>query len=147
LEITNMKVIPMLLLFGAAFLDAQSLAKHVHTIYVAELHFPSNPDMDGLVRSKLISSLAQYCGTSCTVMEPVDKDGDVADAVLTGDMLIQTPDNRHYKMQGAMRLVDKDGAVLWAATVYNSPLARSATSSFAENVAKKLSKAMQVDGQ
>jgi hypothetical protein len=37
-----------------------------------------------------------------------------------------------------MRLVDKEGAVLWAATVYNSPLARSATSSFADNVAKKL---------
>ena len=84
--------------------------------------------MDGLVRSKLISSLAQYCGSNCTIMEAVDKEGDVADAVLTGDMLIQTADYRHYRMQGAMRLVDKDGTVLWAATVYNSPLARSATS-------------------
>lgn len=94
--------------------------------------------MGRLVRSKLISSLAQHCGSDCSVVEAVDKDGDIADAVLTGDMLIQTSDSRHYRVQGAMRLVDKDGAVLWAATVYNSPLGRSATSSFADNVAKKV---------
>ena len=111
---------------GVALLDAQAPVKHVSTIYVAELHFPSNPDVDGLIRSKLISSLAQYCGSDCTVMEAVDKEGDIADAVLTGDILIQTPDSRHYRVQGAMRLVDNDGVVLWAATVYNSPLARSA---------------------
>jgi hypothetical protein len=37
-----------------------------------------------------------------------------------------------------MRLVDKDGAVLWADTVYRSALARSATSSFAENTAREI---------
>lgn len=46
-----------------------------------------------------------------------------------------------------MRLVDEDGAVLWADTVYNSPLARSATSSFADSVTKNLTKAVQVAGQ
>jgi hypothetical protein len=112
--------------------------KHIHTIYVNEIHFPGNPDLDGLVRSKLISSLVQHCGSDCTVMEAVDKDGDVADAVLTGDLLFQTVDSPHFRLQGAMRLVDKDGTVLWAATVYNSPFARSVTSSFADNVTKKL---------
>jgi hypothetical protein len=133
-----MKTILALLFLGTTLLDGQAPAKRVHTVYVDELHFPNNPDFDGLVRSKLVSSLAQYCGSDCTVMEAVDKEGDVADAVLTGTVLVQTNDSRHYRVQGAMRLVDKDGAVLWASTVYNSPLARSATSSFADNVAKKL---------
>lgn len=133
-----MKALLTVLLFGIAMLDAQPAAKRVHTIYVDQLHFPTNPEFDDLVRSKLISSLAQHCGSGCTVMEAVDKDGDVADAVLTGAMLIQTTDSHHYRVQGAMRLVNADGAVLWTATVYSSPLARSATSSFADNVAKKL---------
>jgi len=37
-----------------------------------------------------------------------------------------------------MRLTDKDGKVLWGDVVYSGPLASSATSSFAENVAKKV---------
>lgn len=111
---------------------------HIHTVYVDEIHFQSNSDFDGIVRAKLISSLAQQCGSACTVMEAVDKEGDVADAMLTGAVVVQTPDSRRYRVQGAMRLVDKNGAVLWAATVYSSPLARSASSSFADNVAKKL---------
>jgi hypothetical protein len=126
------------LLFGAVLLNAQSPVanKQVHTVYVDELHFRQNPDYDGFVRSKIISSLAQFCGSSCTVMEA---DGDVADAVLTGNVLIQSSESGRVRVQGAMRLVDKDGAVLWAATVYSSPFARSATSSFADNAAKKLS--------
>src|ERR1700722_11960969 len=128
-----MKTILTVLIFGTALLDAQSPAvKRVHTVYVEELHFPNNPEYDGLVRSKLMGSLAQDCASSCTVMEAVDKDGDVADAVLTGSVLIQAVSGR-YRVQGSMRLVDKDGAVLWASTVYSSPLARSATSSFADN--------------
>jgi hypothetical protein len=132
-----MKSLAAFLIFATTLLQGQT-PKHVHSIYVNEIHFPSNPDLDGLVRSKLISSLVQRCGSDCTVMEAVDKDGDVADAVLTGDMLIQTVDSRHFRVQGAMRLVENDGTVLWAATVYNSPFARSVTSSFADNVAKKL---------
>jgi hypothetical protein len=127
------------LLLGVALLGAQSPAKRVHTVYVDELHFPKNPDFDGIVRSKLISSLVHHCGSNCTVKEIANQEGDVADAILTGSLLVQTSDSNHYKVQGAVRLVDKDGSVLWAATVYNSPLARSATSSFADNVAKKLS--------
>ncbi|MFZ0773570.1 MAG: hypothetical protein WCA49_22845 [Candidatus Sulfotelmatobacter sp.] len=131
-----------LLLVATTLLNAQSAVKHVHRIYVDELHFPNNPDWDGLVRSKLISSLVQDCGSGCTVVEDVgpsgDNGSDTADGVLTGTVLVQSSDNRRYRIQGAMRLVDKDGAVLWAATVYSSPFARSASSSFADNTAKKL---------
>lgn len=133
-----MKRVLMLLVVGTAVLDAQSPdVKRVHTVYVNELHFPGNPDLDG-VGPLEADSLTQYCGSDCRVMEAIDGEGDIADAVLTGTVVVQTPDTRPYRVQGAMRLVDKDGAVLWAATVYNSPLARSATSSFADNVAKKL---------
>lgn len=132
-----MKTILTLLLFGTALLDAQAPVKRVHTVYVDELHFPGNSDYDGLVRSKLISSLVKFCGSDCTVMEAVDKEGDVADAILTGTVLVQNSGSR-YRVQGAMRLVDKDGVVLWADSVYSSSLARGATSSFADNVAKKL---------
>jgi hypothetical protein len=134
-----MKTTLTLVLFGATLLPAQApIAKQqVHSIYVSEFHSRQNPDFDGIVRSKLISSLAQKCASNCTVMEIVSGDGDVADAVLQGDMLVHT-NGIHYRVQGAMRLVTKDGAVLWAATIYSSPLARSATSSFADNVASKI---------
>lgn len=130
-------VLAVLLLCGATLLNAQSPAKnHVRRIYIEELQFRNNPDSGGFVRSKLISSLAEACGSNCTV---VDNGGDDnADAVLTGTVLIETPDNRRYRVQGAMRLVDKDGDVLWAGTIYSSPFARSATSSFADNTAKKI---------
>src|ERR1700683_2220935 len=98
-----MKIFFALLLFGTALLHAQSPAgKRVQTVYVDQLHFPNNPDFDELVRSKLMGSLAQQCGSGCTVMEAVDKDGDIADAVLTGTVLVQTPDSRHYRVQGSM---------------------------------------------
>jgi hypothetical protein len=67
-----MKVILTMVIIGAAMHEAQSPVKHVHTVYVDELHFPKNPDFDGIVRSRLISSLAQYCGSDCTVKEAVD---------------------------------------------------------------------------
>lgn len=135
-------ILAALLLFATTLVNAQPAVKHVHRIYVDELHFPSNPDWDGFVRSKLISSLAQDCGSDCTVVEAVgpseDNGEDTADGVLTGTVLVQCPDSRHCRIQGAMRLVDKDGTVLWAATIYSSPFARSASSSFADNTAKKL---------
>jgi len=138
------------LLLAATLVNAQqgaavklvSTAKHVHRIYVDELHFPNNPDWDGIVRSKLISSLAQDCGSGCAVVEAIGPNGDngedTSDGILTGSLLVQSADGRHFRVQGAMRLVDKDGTVVWAATIYSSPFARSATSSFADNTAKKL---------
>jgi hypothetical protein len=129
-------ILTILLLCGTTLLNAQVPTKNqVHRIYVEELQFRNNPDSGGFIRSKLISSLAQACRPNCTI---VDSGDDNADAVLTGTVLVETPDNRHYRVQGAMRLVDKDGNVLWAATIFSSRFARSATSSFADNTAKEL---------
>jgi hypothetical protein len=146
MEIAMRTILIAFLLAGTTFLNGQSptvkpaSAKHVHRIFVDNLHFPSNPDWDGFVRAKLISSLVQDCGSNCAVLEENGDTGeDTADSVLTGTILVQSPDERHVRVQGAMRLVDRDGTVIWAATVYSSPFARSASSSFADNIAKKLS--------
>jgi hypothetical protein len=136
-----MKKFRLLLVLAASLTCLAQSEKHAHRIYVNELHFPSNSDWDGIVRSKLISSLVKDCGSGCTVVEDVgpsgDNGSDAADGVLTGSLVVQT-ENGRYRVQGAMRLVDKDGAVIWADTIYSSPFARSATSSFADNTAKKL---------
>ena len=123
----------VVLLLAAASLSAQSTAKHVRRIYVDELHFPSRPDMDAPVRSELISSLAQYCGSACTVVEK-----DSADAVLSGSLDMQTSDNQSCRVQGTMRLVDKNGTVIWAAMVISSAPTQSIASHFADYTAKKL---------
>lgn len=125
---------------GVALLHAGTPdGKNVHTIYVPLMRTYNggdNIDYDGFVRSKLIASLLQYCGSSCTVLE--ENPDDDADAVLTGSVFLQPVDQFHRRLQGSMRLVDKDGKVLWAATIYSSAFGRSATSSFANRTAKKL---------
>jgi hypothetical protein len=139
-----------LLLVGTTLLNAQAPAKNnVQRIYVSEFEFTSNAPQDfaSLIRSKLISSLVEACSSNCRVVEAAGANGDngqdMTDAILTGTIHVENPDNRHWHIQGAMRLVDKDGDVLWAGTIYNSPFARSASSSFADNTAKKLASFLQ----
>jgi len=123
----------IVLLLAVASLSAQSTTKHVRSIYVDELHFPSHPDLDASVRSKLISSLAQNCGSGCALVEE-----DTADAVLSGSLAVQTSDNQNYRVQGTMRLVDKKGTVIWAAMIISIAPAQSIASNFADYTAKKL---------
>jgi hypothetical protein len=136
-----MRFVLPLLFVGVTLLPAQSPApvKKVRTIYVTELHTYSgadNLDYDSFLRSKLISSLVERCGSNCTVLEENPDKG--ADAVLSGSILLQSADRFHRRAQGAMRLVDRDGAVIWASTVYSNPYAKSPTSSLADRTAKKL---------
>lgn len=133
----------VILVFAATLLNAQAPAKaRVRRIYVDDFPVNTNAEEASMVRSKIISSLVEACGSNCTVVEAIGPSGengqDTADAILTGTIRVDTPDSRHYRVQGAMRLIDKDGSVLWAGTIYSSPFARSATSSFADNTAKKL---------
>jgi hypothetical protein len=111
----------------------------VRSIYVAPLGGQNNT-LTNLISAKLISYLAKHRGIS------VVEDQDSADAILTGNGQTQsaTDASGHvtYRVQAAMRLDNKDGRVLWADDVSSSIFARSATSSFAENVAKKLLEAM-----
>jgi hypothetical protein len=138
-------ILTAFLLCGVTLMAQSAPAKnHVRRIFVNEFQWTSStPEGAGsLIRSKLVSALAEACASSCTVVESVgatdDNGQDIADAVLTGTIRAETRDNRRYRVQGAMQLLDKDGNVLWAGTIYSSPFARSATSSFADNTAKKI---------
>ncbi len=124
-------------------LEAQSVPtrlKDVKTVYVTPFQ-GTNPDIANMIHAKLISALSKVSGIS------VVEEADNADAILTGSGLLETPlSNGHFYLQGGMRLFSKEGGVvLWADNITSSRFARSASSSFAENVAKSLRRL--VDGQ
>jgi hypothetical protein len=111
----------------------------VKRIYVAP---PDGRDAElaNLVSAKLVTYLAKH--REISVVETPDG----ADAVLTGTGRVESQTNTYgrvsYRVQAAMRLDNKDGLILWADDISSSLFARSATSSFAENVAKKLLEAI-----
>lgn len=114
----------------------QTLIKNVKTIYVASLEGSNQPVTD-MLRAKLISAVSKIPGIA------VVEEEDNADAILTGSGLMAAPISEyghvHYRVQGGMRLISKEGeVVLWADNITNSRFARSASSSFADNVAKSL---------
>src|SRR3954453_15226986 len=128
------------LLFTAVFVvsAASSLEKlkEIKTIYVAPLAGADQPVAD-MLHAKLIGALSKMDGIS------IVEDEENADAILTGSGLLQSAAGEygrvHYHLQGGMRLISKEGGViLWAGNVASSRFARSASSSFAENVAKSL---------
>lgn len=95
--------------------------------------------LDNMLSAELISHLVKH---GIAVVESVDD----ADAVLNCDGLIQTSTTEYgrtrYRIHAAVRLVDKDGKVLWADDISSSRYGQSASSSFSENVAKSLEQAM-----
>jgi hypothetical protein len=120
----------------ASAADSPEHLKDVKAVYVAPLEGQNTPVVD-MLHTKLISALAKL--QSISIVE----DEENADAILTGSGLIQTTTSEyrhvHYRIQAGMRLISKEGGVvLWADDVVSSPFARSASSSFAENVAKSL---------
>jgi len=93
---------------------------------------PGDQSVANLITAKLISALTKR---GLPVVE------DEADAVLTGSYQIASASRNgytRYRIQGAMRLSDKDGKVLWGDVVTSGAFARSASSSFADNVAEKV---------
>lgn len=109
--------------------------ENVKTIYIAPLDGSSRFDM---VHGKLISAVSKIPGVT------VVGDESKADAVLIASGLTATAisieyGNVLYKLEAEVRVIRKEnGVVLWAQDVSNSRSARSASSSFAENVAKSL---------
>jgi hypothetical protein len=97
-----------------------------------------------MLSAKLISHLVKR-GVSVT--ESVDD----ADAVLSGSGLFQSSSSDYghvrYRLQAGMRLVNKDGSVLWADDVSSSRFSESASSSFADNVAKSVAQALSQRAQ
>jgi hypothetical protein len=125
---------------GAVPLAAQSAPTQTQGLKVSVTPLEgSNAGVDNMLSAKLISHLVKR-GVSVTESE-VD-----ADVVLTGSGLIGTSlsenGNVRYHLQAGMRLVDKEGAVLWADDVSSGRFAQSASSSFADNVAKSVAQAL-----
>jgi hypothetical protein len=119
---------------AASLLALPLRAQNKKTIRVDQLVADHSGDQGSanLLTSKLISYLTKN-GVPVAESE--------ADAVLTGSYLITSATTNgytRYHVQGAMRLTDKDGKVLWGDVVQSGAYAKSATSSFAENVAKKV---------
>jgi len=98
-----------------------------------------DPSLANMLSAELISHLVKH---GIAVVESVDD----ADAVLNCNGLIQTSttDYGHtrYRIHAAVRLVDKDGKVLWADDVSSIRYGQSASSSFSENVAESLEQAV-----
>jgi hypothetical protein len=133
-----MKLTVLTIILAVASIASAQTITHPHRIYVD----PELSYSNGLLRSKLIASLAQYCKDSCTVVEAAAPNGDNgdenSDSVLTGTIIVESNYQQRYRVQGAMRLLDHDGTVIWASTVYSGHFARSATSSFADATAKQI---------
>jgi hypothetical protein len=114
----------------------QVLLRRVKTIYIARLEGQNKPVTD-MLQAKLIAAVSKVQGIA------VLEDEENADAILTGSGLLETGATEYghtrVRIQAGMRLVSKDGeVVLWADNIASSRFARSASSSFAENVAKSL---------
>ena len=122
----------------AANSSPDQLAK-IKTIYVAPLE-GQNQAITSMLREKLISTLTKIQGIS------IVDDEESADAVLTGTGVMEATTSEYghprFFIQGGVHLTSKNGGVIvWAANIASSRYARSASSSFAENVAKSLGRA------
>lgn len=119
-------------------ISAQRL-QDVKTIFVAPLT-GENAAVADMLSAKLISHLAK--DHEIVVVESEDK----ADAILLVTGILMNATNSYgrgrYHITAGVRLTNKEDVVLWADDVASSPFARSATSSFADNVAKKLLQAI-----
>jgi hypothetical protein len=99
----------------------------------------SDRDSASMVTAELMSHLVKH---GIAVVGSVDN----ADAVLKckGQIQTGTAEFGHtlYRIHAAIRLVDKEGNVLWEDDVSSSKYAQSALSSFSDNVAKSLEQAV-----
>jgi hypothetical protein len=142
-----MKTLFLLLTASLTVVLAQSVPAHVQdvrSIYVEPLTGSSFPGstLEGLasmMNAKIIGRLAK---TRVTITEDADK----ADAILHGEGMVNSSTNGYgrtfYQITMGIRLVNKDGVVLWADDITSSRYAKSATSSIAETIAKRLGQAL-----
>ena len=147
-EYMRKSVLAVLLLLcgisGAAMLSAQTGAQSSQGVKVFVDLEGSDPELANMYAAKLISHLMKH---GISVVESMDD----ADAILHGSGLVQSYSTEYghtrYIAQAGMRLVNKDGLVLWADDVRSSRYAESASTSFAENVAKSLEKSLSARPQ
>jgi hypothetical protein len=130
---------------GAVLLKAQEPAHQSQAVKVFVNPF-EGPDkaLNDMLNAKLIGHLVKH---GIAVTESVDD----ATAVLNCSGVIQRSTseygNPRILIQAGVRLVDKDGGVIWADDVVSSRYSHSASTSFAEIVAKNLEQALAARAQ
>jgi hypothetical protein len=132
----------ILLIAGTILLRGEASVQRlqdVKTVYIAPLD-GNNVEFASLLTSKLISYLAKRGGVSVVESEAQ------ADAVLIASYNFQRFQNEYghtrYRGSGTVRLDSKEGLVLWADDASSGLFGNSASSSFADNVAKKVAQAL-----
>jgi proteasome assembly chaperone (PAC2) family protein len=124
----------------AALLPAQTTTRQPVElkVYVKPLEGP-DAELAKSVRAKLISNLEKH-----GVLITESKEN--ADAILGGSGLMQAATNfrgrPHIHVLATMRLVNKNGVVLWAGDVSSGSLAISESASFVEKVTSKVAVAL-----
>lgn len=152
----NALIAPFCLLFGAVLILAENGVQHlrdVKTVYVGSFGDALGADV---IRNKLISHLVKSGR-----IEVVEKE-DQADAILTGAGQVtenhvfdasatatqaSTHGGTRYHATAGVTLLSRDSKILWADDTSNGMFARSAMSSIADKIAKKLLKAIEEDGK
>jgi proteasome assembly chaperone (PAC2) family protein len=107
-------------------------------VFVKPLEGP-DAELAKSVRAKLIGNLEKH-----GVLITGSKEN--ADAILSGSGLMQAATNfrgrPHIHVLGSMRLVNKNGVVLWVGDVSSGSLAISESASFVEKVTSKVAVAL-----
>ena len=118
-------------------LGIPAFSQKIQTIRVAPIvaNYPNDQDFANLVTAKLITHLV---GAGVSVIE--GESDTPTDAVLHVAFTVRGPqtgfDGSH--VDGPVRLTDTQGKVVWADEIRSNNFARNASSSFAENLARKL---------
>jgi hypothetical protein len=127
-------------IFATALLPAQTTPRPSVElkVYVKPLEGP-DAELAKSIRAKLISNLEKH-GVSITESK------ENADAILGGSGLMQAATNfrgrPHIHVLASMRLVNKNGVVLWVGDVSSGSLAISESASFVEKVTSKVAAAL-----
>jgi TolB-like protein len=126
------------IIFGALLLALPALGERIHTIRVAPLvsNQPMQQSYADLMTAKLISHL-----TTAGVSVIEGESDTPTDAVLNVTFSVREVagvGGSWYHIEGPARLTDMDGKVIWADEAHNTKFAHSSSTSFAEDVARKV---------
>ena len=151
------RILPALCLLCSFMpLSAQSGVQRLQDIKRVYVGFFGDGDGADLVRNKIIGHLVK--SKRIEVVENEDQ----ADAILTGAAQVtkskyysatatttsaSANGGTKYHATAGVRLLSQDSRILWADDTSNGLLARSASSSLADKISKKLLKAIDEDGK
>jgi hypothetical protein len=125
----KLKALAITLLLAAPAVFAQSSIKTVRMEPIDSPCCSNSPGEDKLLTEKIVSSLVAHGDVV------LDGESDhPTDAVLHVTYTV----DQYGKIHGPARLTDVSGTIVWAGEARTPPFARSASSSFADEIAKQV---------